>query len=142
MNNDEKYQVKYWAGNNDFDKIEAKKPRSIKRKLFIVFSFLTILILIPVLIFGLSNTSYNNSNKISTITSPLPNQTTNNQPIPVTITEPTSAKIIQTEVLANDNYWKITKRVCDSGKYYLSVKDQNSGKALYQGDNVNVTCVL
>jgi hypothetical protein len=143
MSNPENYQVKYWAGGNDFTYGNPKSPRSVKRKLFIVFSFLAVLVIIPVLILGFSGTSsQKNVKKVSIITSPLPQTKETPRVIPVTITEPEDGNSIQTEVINNDSYWKITKRVCGNGKYYLSVKDQNGGKALYLGDTVSVACVI
>lgn len=45
-------------------------------------------------------------------------------------------------VLNNDSYWKIAKRVCGNGRLYLSIRDQNNGKALYKGEKVAVNCAL
>lgn len=59
----------------------------------------------------------------------------------VYIEEPKTAEN-ETIVEANDNYWKITKRVCGQGNNYLFVKDANGGKALYEGDTVTVDCSL
>lgn len=45
-------------------------------------------------------------------------------------------------VLNNDSYWKISKRHCGTGKFYLSIRDQNGGKPLYKEDFVEVSCSL
>ncbi|MBI4097614.1 MAG: hypothetical protein HY426_01090 [Candidatus Levybacteria bacterium] len=56
---------------------------------------------------------------------------------------PTPARLDQGEtVINNDSYWKISKRHCGSGKYYLSIREQNDAKPLYKGDFVSVNCSL
>lgn len=55
--------------------------------------------------------------------------------------EPTSIKN-EALVQNNDSYWKISKRLCGTGKFYLSVKDQNNNKPLHKGDFVSVSCTL
>ena len=46
------------------------------------------------------------------------------------------------KILKNDSYWKISKRVCGKGKYYLSISGLNENKPLYRGDSVLVSCSL
>ncbi|KKR94700.1 MAG: hypothetical protein UU45_C0008G0100, partial [Candidatus Levybacteria bacterium GW2011_GWA2_41_15] len=46
------------------------------------------------------------------------------------------------KILKNDSYWKISKRVCGEGKYYLSISGLNENKPLYRGDSVLVSCNL
>lgn len=133
MQNPDNFEIKYWAGGNDFSLQVGKSPRSVKKKLFIVFSFVGILTIIPVLIYGLSylqdlNTQKITIKRVEPIKEIAPIQSEN-------------LKIIETEVLNNDSYYKITKRICGSGKQYLSVRDQNNGKPLYKGDFVTVDCV-
>jgi hypothetical protein len=39
-----------------------------------------------------------------------------------------------------DNYYKISVKVCGTGKYFESIQAQNNFAALYAGDQVVVTC--
>ena len=136
MTNSGDFEVKYWAGGNDFSYQEIKPKRSIKKKLFIVFSFIAVLAIIPAVIFGLSSLDLSQPEKVSVVSVPT---TEENK---VTITEPKRASGIEEEIINNDSYWKISKRVCGTGKYYLSVRDQNNAKALYKGELVTVNCTL
>jgi hypothetical protein len=147
MGNTEKYQVNYWAGDNDYVYQTQKPKRSIKRKLAIVFSFIFVLAITPTLIYALTNLNLSSGKKVSIAPQEVrtENQTQPQEAKPevhqVTIEEPKKAAN-QTEVLEHDSYWKISKRVCGTGKYYLSVQNQNGSKALYFGDTVTVSCVL
>lgn len=115
--------------------IHEKPKRSIKRKLATVFSFLAVLAITPTLLFGFTNINLNKEEKVSIAKdSTLENKKTINQEAENVST------IHSVEVINNDSYWKITKRVCGTGKPYLLVRDQNNGKALYKGDFVNVNC--
>ena len=125
MTNINDFEIKYWAGGNDFSSQKSKSKRSIKRKLFIVFCFVAGLALAPILLFGLSNLKLNQGEKVSVIQKPV-----TEQPNKVTITEPEKPVVVEEEIINNDSYWKISKRVCGTGKYYLSVRDQNNSKAL------------
>lgn len=131
MNQADNFEIKYWAGSNEDLVAEQKSKRSIKRKLSIVFSFISILAIIPVLVFGLSNLNFNQPEKVSVIQSPAQHP----QPTP-------TPQILLVEVINNDSYWKISKRHCGTGKYYLSIRDQNDGKPLYKGDSVRIDCSL
>ncbi len=137
--------------NNDFDlknlgqdyfysyPVREKPKRSIKRKLGIVFTSLAILAITPSVLFGLRNINFNKSEKVSVI------QTMVNKESPVKTKNPQPAptpQTFQTEVINNDSYWKISKRVCGSGKYYLSIQSQNQSKPLFKGDTVTVNCLL
>lgn len=150
MGNTEKYQVNYWAGDNDYVYQIQKPKRSVKRKLAIVFSFIFVLAITPTLIYALTNLNLNSGKKVSiapqevqTVQTNTQTQTQETKPEvhQVTIEEPKKAAN-QIEVLEHDSYWKISKRTCGTGKYYLSIQDQNGGKALYFGDTVTVSCVL
>lgn len=117
---------------------EVKSARSTKKKLFIVFSFIVFLLITPAVIFGLSSINFNKAKKISIAKDPIfENKKTVNQN-----TKNSEPESVSVEVLNNDSYWKITKRICGSGKLYLSVRDQNGGKALHKGDFIKVNCVL
>lgn len=114
---------------------ESKKARSFKRKLGIVASFVGFLALIPFILFGINFNQNRNSNKISSnqIISPI------STPIKVeTKTEPKFKDI----VLKHDSYWKIAKRNCGSGKYYLAIQNLNFGKPLFEGESVLIDCSL
>lgn len=139
------YQINYWKGQETYHYKPAKPKRSIKRKLAIVFSFIFVLAITPSLIYSLSSLDLSKANEISLVNSkgqisPAP-EIISPQNLEVTIEEPKEAAN-QTEVISNDNYWKISKRVCGDGKYYLSIQSQNGGKALYTGDTVTASCVL
>lgn len=117
---------------------QEKPKRSTKKKLFIVFSFIVFLAITPAAIFGLTNISFNRAEKVSIAKDPVfENKRTVNQN-----TKNSESESVSVEVLNNDSYWKITKRICGSGKYYLSIRDQNNGKALYKGDTVTIKCTL
>lgn len=117
---------------------QEKPKRSTKKKLFIVFSFIVFLAITPAAIFGLTSINFNKAEKVSIAKDPVfENKKTVNQN-----TKSFEPESVSVEVFNNDSYWKITKRICGSGKLYLSVKDQNNGKALYIGDSVRVNCIL
>lgn len=117
---------------------QEKPKRSTKKKLFIVFSFIVFLAITPAAIFGLTNINFNRAEKVSIAKDPVfENKRTVNQN-----TKNSESEFVSIEVLNNDSYWKITKRICGSGKYYLSIRDQNNGKALYKGDIVTVKCTI
>jgi hypothetical protein len=145
MNPDD-YQIKYWPADSSYLNEEPKK-RSIKRKLAIVASFLFVLAVTPSMIYALTNFSLekNENSKVSVV------ETVNTKVTPevhkVTIEEPKEPKTQQSQsniltVINNDSYWKISVRACGTGRYYLSIKAQNGGKALYQGDTVVANCTL
>lgn len=144
MENTDKYQVNYWAGGENYEYQDPKPKRSIKRKLAIVLSFILVLAVTPSLIFALSNIDFNDSPKVSLVTENKEFES-GDEPTPVnlkvTIEEPKIPEN-QTEIINNDSYWKISKRVCGDGKFYLSIQSQNGSKALYKGDTVTASCVL
>ena len=45
-------------------------------------------------------------------------------------------------VAEGDNYWKISKKVCETGKYFLSISAQNNGMSLHRGDEISTNCSL
>ena len=121
-----------------------KTKRSTKKKLVIVFSFIGILAIIPALVAMLTESNFDNSKRIVIVSPQTQEQKqANTEPEihEVTIEEAKSTND-KTIVMDNDSYWKITKRTCGEGNNYLSIKDQNSGKALYEGDTVTVNCEL
>ncbi len=138
--NPENFEIKYWTGNNEDLAVTQTPKRSVKRKLFIVLSFISVLAIIPVLVYGLSNYQ-KQTKKVSVIQAPSikneekSRETQNFQTAPIPQT-------FQVKVLNNDSYWKISKRTCGSGKYYLAIRDQNNTKPLFKGDFVTVTCSL
>ena len=145
MNSSDKYQVNYWAGGENYDHASPKPKRSIKKKLSIVLSFVFVLAVTPTLIYTLMNLDFNNGKQVSVVTTdiqtPIEPKTTEPEVHKEYIEEPTP-KENEATVINNDSYWKITKRVCGKGNNYLLIKDQNGGKALYEGDTVTVNCEL
>jgi len=143
MSETDNYQ-NYWSGTETYKYESPKKPaRSVKRKLAIVSVFLLILALTPSLIYALTNFDLDKGREVSVVvpqTTPAP---INNAPEvhTVTIEEP-KTQGNDAEVINNDSYWKISKRVCGDGKYYISIQTQNGSKALYKGDTVSASCVL
>ena len=139
LNAQEDFEIKYWAGDNNFSYDTPKPKRSIKKRLFIVFSFVLMIAAAPIIFFSFLNLDLNKTEKINVVQTPVQekqNSETVNQK--KEIQQELGPK--ETKVLNNDSYWKISKRVCGEGKYYLSVRDQNKGKALYEGDTVSVFC--
>ncbi len=55
---------------------------------------------------------------------------------------PNTAGFTYHTVSANENFWKISKRVCGSGIYYLSIKQYNGyqHRTLRPGDVITVVC--
>lgn len=51
-----------------------------------------------------------------------------------------TASVFSYEVKKNDSYWTISKRVCRTGKYFLSIQEKNYSQALHPGDMVQVVC--
>lgn len=117
---------------------QEKPKRSTKKKLFIVFAFIVFLAITPAAIFGLTNINFNRAEKVSIARDPV----FENKKIENQNTESPKPQLINVEVLNNDSYWKITKRICGSGKQYLSIRNQNNNKPLYKGDTVSVICLL
>ena len=132
------FELKNLGGDYFYTYPEHRKPkRSAKRKLFIIFNFIVFLAITPAAIFGLTNINSNKVKKVSIAKDPVfENKKTVNQN-----TKNFEPESVNVEVLNNDSYWKITKRVCGSGKQYLSIRDQNNGKPLFKGDFVTVDCL-
>ncbi len=139
MNSNDDFDIKNLEQDYFYSYPAEEKPkRSIKKKLGIVFAFLAILAITPSVLFGLKNINFNKSEKVSVAKEAVfENKKTVNQDA-----ESPKPQLVNVEVLNNDSYWKITKRTCGSGKYYLSIRDQNNGKPLFKGDFVTVNCVL
>lgn len=51
-----------------------------------------------------------------------------------------TTSILMVTVEEGDNYWKIAKKVCGDGKYFLSLQEQNENQPLHPGDVVKVKC--
>jgi hypothetical protein len=146
MANSDDYQIKYWSDLENFSYHSPKPERSIKRKLTIVISFLLILAITPSVIYSLTNLDLSPKKEVSvasTQNKPISENSEKTQPEIHTVTVELPKKSSnQAEVINNDSYWKISKRVCGNGKYYISIQSQNGGKALYKGDFVSASCVL
>lgn len=139
MKNTDNFEINYWG--KDFQNIYTEEDylpkRTLKQKLLIVFSFISVLAILPTTIFTITTFNQNNGEKISSaIEAPIPSPTKEVEITPK-ITRPDTVEIIN-----NDSYWKISKRACGTGKYYLSIQEQNEGKALYKGEFVKVDCSL
>ena len=137
MENIEDFHINYWGANElDYNKPE-KKGRSMKRKLGIVLAFLFILAMIPLFTVGYSKLKDFKVQKVSElITTPTPTVS------PTSTPKPTEVKSNTDIILKGDNYWRIAKRNCGSGKYYLAVQAANGGKPLQPGDTVIISCSL
>lgn len=138
MNNDN-FEINYWGKDfqNIYTEDEYLPKRTFKQKLLIVTSFLSVLAILPATIFAISSFNQNEDEKISTaIEAPIPNSSKDAEVTPK-IAQPNTV-----EITNNDSYWKISKRACGTGKYYLSIQEQNKGKALYKGESVKVDCSL
>ncbi|HEX3035013.1 MAG TPA: hypothetical protein VHT73_07740 [Thermodesulfobacteriota bacterium] len=136
MTNAENYHINYWGAPDPNYPTPAKKQgRSVLRKLTIVFSFLFILTLIPAAVYGLSK-NQDNSPKVSS--ADLPVEITKPIPEPTKQIKPSNRDTVHSV----DSYWKISKRNCGVGVYYLSIQQQNGGKPLHAGDSVVVNCSL
>mgnify|MGYP001572979675 CR=1 FL=1 len=133
------FELKNLGGDYFYTYPEHRKPkRSAKGKLFIIFNFIVFLAITPAAIFGLTNINFNKVEKVSIAKDPVfENKKTVNQN--TKIFEPESVSV---EVLNNDSYYKITKRICGSGKYYLAIQALNNSKPLFKGDLVTVNCSL
>ncbi len=145
MNNSENFEINYWGeGYRSIHTLPKNPKRSIKQKLTIVISFVSVLAILPLTIFGITNLNSNNTEKLTKVVKIEPTTSPTQAPTPTRVKDVVVMGIEsnRVKVLNNDSYWKITKRTCGTGKYYLSVKEQNEGKALYKGDFVTVDCSL
>lgn len=142
MNEKDNFDIKYWGNNYFYVYPNDKQPkRSIKKRFLIVICFIGILALLPLTITFITKISFDKAKQVTLLSIPPTTEkekTTVNQNIDKTpISKTTTA-----EVFNNDSYWKISKRLCGTGKFYLSVKDQNNNKPLHKGDFVSVNCTL
>ena len=146
MNNSENFELNYWGEGfkNIYTKPNPNK-RTLKQKLAIVISFIFVLAILPTTIFGITNLDLKTGEKITSAVKVEPTTRPTQAPTPTPKVKNVVVMGIESnrvKVLNNDSYWKITKRTCGTGKYYLSVKEQNEGKALYKDDFVIVDCSL
>ena len=121
---------------------EQEKPkRSLKRKLFIVLSFILILGITPSLIFTISELDFNSNEKVAINPESVNDRTVNKSPkvyeVKIEEAEKNTAVVIK-----NDSYWKISKRICGEGRFYISISEQNNSKALFEGDTIEANCTL
>ncbi len=148
MNNNENIELNYWGEGfqNIYTKPDPNK-RTVKRKLAIVISFMSVLVILPTIIFTISNFTPNNQKLASAVNIFVPTIAPTQAPTP-TLTPRVKDVVVKgiesnrVKVINNDSYWKISKRTCGTGKYYLSIKEKNENKALYKGDLVTVDCSL
>ena len=138
MNQADNFEIKYWGEEfNNLHLDPQRHGRSIKQKLVIIFSFIAVLAVLPTLIFGISNLQSDNPKIVTT--SQIEVEPSKAPQVKIAEQKPSQSEVV---VVNNDSYWKISKRVCGTGKYYLSIRDQNQGKALYKDDLVKVNCSL
>jgi|SRR3989344_7230358 len=139
MDQSDNFEIKYWSEDfNNLNLNPQKQKRSTGKKLLMVLLFTGILAVLPVLILGLGNFK-SNTPKIATVSEVKtePTKSSGKKSVEQKSTDESKVKVIN-----NDSYWKISKRICGTGKYYLSIRDQNLGKALFLGDEVKVNCDL
>ncbi|MBI2032754.1 MAG: hypothetical protein HYT09_03885 [Candidatus Levybacteria bacterium] len=126
----------------NFEEI-LSKPERKKRGLFLKFFATTSFLVNLTLLFALivialgefqssPNSLFSNANK------PKENVAKNTEVNKEEISTKTSKK--EGIVEKNDSYWKIAKRYCGSGRYYLSIQSINNFKALHKGDSVKISC--
>ena len=147
MAENENFEIKYWGIDRSLYQNPQEQKRSIRKKFFIILTFIVILVVFPVLFFGVINLELGQSKKISFTTqikpALKPTSTPTSTPTPTPEKKPNLQKTsTDVAVQNNDSYWKISKRQCGTGKYYLSIRDQNAAKALHKGDSVEVSCSL
>lgn len=137
MDSSENFEINYWGKDfENFYQEPQKHKRSFRQKLAIILSFIAVLALLPIIIFGLAEINSSKPQIATTIsTKPEPTKAPLSK-------EKTKPKQIEATVISNDSYWKISKRYCGSGKYYLSIRDQNEGKPLFRNDVVRLSCAL
>lgn len=136
MSSSNDFEINYWGNTPDYK--SSKKSRSIKKKILIVLCFIAILGITPTLIFGLNKVQINKSRQISSIAVITPALKQPQEKLKI----PTPTPSISTQVQKGDSYWRLSKRNCGTGIYYLSIRDQNDSKPLHQGDSVRVVCEL
>ncbi len=137
MENIEDFHISYW-GPSEIEYSHKKNGRSIKRKLAIVLCFLFILAMLPLFTVGYSKFKNIQTEKVSEAIVPV-----TPTPKPTIEPTPTTRVTINTDIIIKgDNYWKIAKRNCGSGKFYLSVQQANGAKPLQPGDTVIISCSL
>ena len=139
MDQSDNFEIKYWSEDfNNLNLNPQKQKRSTGKKLLMVLLFTGILAVLPVLILGLGNFK-SNTPKIATVSEVKtePTKSSGKKSVEQKSTDESKVKVIN-----NDSYWKISKRICGTGKDYLSIRDQNLGKALFLGDEVKVNCDL
>jgi nucleoid-associated protein YgaU len=108
--------------------------------------WLGVAIIITILVFGLFmltqryNRRIYNSPSLSPTFMPSNTPTTSDITItPTTVDLQTHQEVVQ----PNDNFWKISKRVCGTGVYYLSIQQANGygeNRSLHEGETVTVRC--
>lgn len=140
MDKVEDFHINYW-GPEELDYGRVRKQRSAGRKLFIVIAFILILGILPLL--TLEYGYFRNSaakKQVSQVINPISPSPTKN---PTVRPKTTPASNPNHDVIVKgDSYWKIAKRNCGSGKYYLTIQNLNKSKPLQAGDSVLINCSL
>lgn len=127
----EDFTINYWGKEFDYTN-PPRKHRKIKRNLLTIALFTMLLAITPALIFNFNKLELLSKKQISTPTKIVsPNQ---GEKIA------SAQNPIQGTVIKNDSYWKISKRYCGTGEFYLTIQEKNNFQALYEGDSVTIIC--
>src|SRR3989344_5543025 len=97
------FEIKYWAGGNDFQPLKQEPKRSIKKKLAIVLSFVGALAIFPLVLFGLSNINFNSPDEKIAIQTPIAEEDVQD------ILESPKQEVVEEKVVRGDSWWKIAK---------------------------------
>lgn len=118
-----------------------------KRETWVGLTVVTLVLLVGGVVLGNSlKGTQNQKNVSSTFIEPTPSvvaQKPEEKPKVTMLANTTGDTTVYIAALKNDSFWKITKRVCGTGRNYLANQAYNGyGKrvALQQGDVVAVFC--
>lgn len=130
MNTDSPFQIDY-IDPDGYINFPVQKKKSLKRLKYLgVLVYLIMLAVSPFLIYLLGTET------------PEPIKAVSSTSTSVFEERQTNGKTTEAKVIKNDSYWRISKRHCGEGRHYLSIKDANLGKALFEGDTVVINCSL
>ena len=128
----ENFNINYWGKDFSYSGPQ-KRGSSTKKKLAIIFSFILLLVIFPSLIFSLANINLESKKEISSTAGII-------SPTQETIQDTSNQTPNEGTVIKNDSYWKISKRYCGVGTYYLTIQEKNDSKPLFVGDKVLIDC--
>lgn len=126
----ENFTINYWG--QEFDYTNPQKEHSkIFKKFGIVGLFIVLVVITPALVLNVAKFNFSFKKEVAKTTEV--NDLSGNKI--ATTSYPTEGKVIK-----NDSYWKISKRYCGTGEFYLAIQEKNNYKALYEGESVSVIC--